>query len=183
MDEMIFIIVNYIVNFIVPIIIVCIAIIFFMLYRRNTEFRARQERIDFTSREIERAFTKMESHPPQFKGQNMLPIGYDDLQLIIEENGYRFSLEQFNSTYAILSVFNKIALAIGQGLYDANYVEIMLGDEIRTSYKQSLPLIRDMRKLLHNDELFLEIELLLHELDKTKARYDLRVIRKGRRYL
>jgi len=175
-------IIPILVDMIVPIVIVCIAVIFFMLYKKNTEFRAIQERIDFTSREIESAFTKMESFPPQFKGQNMLSFQHEDLPLLIQEQGYSYDLDQFNSTYAILSVFNKIALAIGQGLYDANYVEIMLGNEMRTIYKQSLPMIRDMRKMLDDDELFLAIELSLHELDRTRGRYGRRII-KGGRYL
>ena len=93
---------------------------------------------------------------------------------------HEFIDDEINSIYDILSIFNKIALAIEQGIYDENYVEITIGREMRIIHKKSLQVIRKMRHASGDDELFLAIELLLKEWDRNKEKYGRRVMKRGR---
>jgi len=187
------------INLVVPITIACVAIVFVMLFFKRTKMKMMQERLEFTSKEIEIALKKIEAYP-QFQGLNILPHNHEDDVFVFSSDfmlhaftndkakrKYMFSSEAaiktketVNSLYSILSVFNKIALAVEQGIYDAHYVEITIGREMRIIYKKSLESIRQMRKGSGDDELFLAIELLIYNWDKYKDGYGRRVMKRGR---
>ena len=160
-----------IVNLLTPVVLIYGIVIFALFFSRRIKTKSNQERLEFTSREIESAIKKIKSYP-QFQGQSLLSLEY-------YEKVHEF-IDEINSIYDILSIFNKIALAIEQGIYDENYVEITIGREMRIIHKKSLQVIRKMRHASGDDELFLAIELLLKEWDGNKEKYGRRVMKRGR---
>jgi len=138
---------------------------FLVILHKRERKRALHERLDFTRQDLNETMSKLAEYPEfltTFWGEHSYnPVFYDE-----NSNTPDYNEKSLIHIYAIFSAFDKISLAVENGIYDEVYTRIAIGNNMRLVYKRYSYLIRKMR--MSDDELFLPTELLLSKWYSSK---------------